>query len=191
MSPSPSSSDVAAHVESLFDAEAVRRAVAALGARIEADLGDRDPLLLALLGGSVIFFADLVRAFSQPVRFEFVDVGYHLDATVGPGGGEVLSIRYPVPVPLEGQTVLVLKDVVSSGVTEPYLEQQLRDRGAREVRFAALVDIPDARKTEFRLQYSALTAVGGGMLVGYGLKHQGRYGNLPFLGRLVAGVAGN
>jgi len=186
-SPSPTSNAPATPVESMFDAEAVRTAVTALGARIEAEIGDRDPLLLALLGGSVIFFADLVRALSRPVRFEFVDVGYHLDATVGPGGGEVLSIRYPVPVPLEGQTVLVLKDVVSSAVTEPYLEQQLRDRGAREVRFAALVDIPDARKTEFRLHYSALTAVGGGVLVGYGLKHQGRYGNLPYLGRLAEG----
>lgn len=172
--------------EELFDAETVHRSVAALGARIDTEIGDRDPLFLAILGGSVIFFADLVRSISRPVRFEFIDVGYRLDATQG-GGSEILSIRYPIPVPLEDQTVLVIKDVVSSGVTEPYLEQQLRDRGAREVRFAALVDVPDGRRTDFRLHYSALKAIGGGTLVGYGLKHRGRFGNLPHLGRLPEG----
>lgn len=173
--------------EELFDAETVHRSVAALGEKIDGDIGDRDPLVLSILGGSVIFFADLVRSFSRPVRFEFIDVGYQLDATHG-GGSEVLSIQYPIPVPLEDQTVLVLKDVVSSGVTEPYLEQQLRDRGAKEVRFAALVDVPDGRRTDFRLHYSALKAIGGGILVGYGLKHRGRFGNLPYLGRLPEGA---
>lgn len=173
-------------LEELFDTETVERSVATLAARIDAEIGDRDPLFLAILGGSVIFFADLVRATPRPVRFEFIDVGYSLDATQG-GGSEVLSIRYPIPVPIEEQTVLVIKDVVSSGITEPYLEQQLRDRGAREVRFAALVDVPDGRRTDFRLHYSALKAVGGGTLVGYGLKHQGRFGNLSYLGRMSGG----
>lgn len=186
MTEQPPHSNLPSGLEELFDAKTVERSVAALGARIDDEIGERDPLFLAILGGSVIFFADLVRAVTRPVRFEFIDVGYQLDATEG-GGGEVLSIRYPIPVPLADQTVLVIKDVVSSGVTEPYLEQQLRDRGAREVRFAALVDVPDGRRTDFRLHYSALRAVGGGTLVGYGLKHEGRFGNLPYLGRIAGG----
>jgi hypoxanthine phosphoribosyltransferase len=172
-------------VEPLFDAETVRDSVAALGRQLETELGEEDPLLIALLGGSVIFFADLVRAIARPVRFEFIDAAYRLDDAAGEEGGELLSIRYPIPIDIAGQSILVLKDVVSSAVTEPYLEQQLRDHGAREVRFAALIDMPDERKTAFNLHYRALTTHRHGLLVGYGLKHRGRYGNLPYVGRLA------
>ena len=80
--------------------------------------------------------------------------------------------------------VLVLKDVVTSGITEPYLEQQLRDHGAREVRFAALIDIPDERKTDFQVGYAAFQTGRQGLLVGYGLKQDGLYGNLPYVARI-------
>ncbi len=175
-------------IEPLFDAETVRDSVAALGRQIAAELGDEDPLLIALLGGSVIFLADLVRAIERPVRFELIDVAYHVDPAAGGDEGGLLSIRYPIPIDIAGQSVLVLKDVVSSAVTEPYLEQQLRDHGAREVRFAALIDMPDERKTAFDLQYRALVTHRHGLLVGYGLKHHGLYGNLPYVGRLAEGA---
>lgn len=169
-------------IETLFDVATVRDSVAALGRQLGEELGREDPLLVALLGGSVIFLADLVRAIERPVRYEFIDVAY------GEEGSGVLRIQYPIPIDIAGQNVLVLKDVVSSAVTEPYLEQQLRDHGAREVRFAALIDLPDERKTAFDLHYRALTARRRGILVGYGLKHQGRYGNLPYVGRLADGA---
>lgn len=172
-------------VETLFDAESVRASVAALGRRLSEDLGAEDPLLVALLGGSVIFLADLVRAIEQPVRFEFIDVAYREDPDAGTEDGGLTRIHYPIPIDIAGQSVLVLKDVISSGITEPYLEQQLRDHGAREVRFAALVDMPDERKTAFDLEYYALSTRRRGLLVGYGLKHHGRYGNLPYVGRVA------
>lgn len=172
------------NVDPLFDADTVRESVSALGRQISDELGGEDPLLVALLGGSVIFLADLVRAIGRPVRYELIDVGVS-QTEGGEENGGVVEIHYPIPVDIAGQSVLVLKDVVSSGVTEPYLEQQLRDHGARTVRFAALIDMPDERKTEFELHYRALTAERqGGLLVGYGLKHAGRYGNLPYVGRL-------
>jgi len=171
-------------VESLFDAATVRDSVAALGRQISAELGGEDPLLVALLGGSVIFLADLVRAIEVPVRFELIDVDYQVDPGADEEGDGVVRIHYPIPIDIVGQSVLVLKDVVSSAVTEPYLEQQLRDHGAREVRFAALIDLPEERKTAFELRYRALTTSRQGILVGYGLKHLGRYGNLPYVGRL-------
>ncbi len=154
MSPAPAPPDI----ETLFDAETVRESVAALGRKIDAELGDEDPLLIALLGGSVIFLADLVRAIPRPVRFEFIDVAYHVDPALDETEDEVMRIEYPIPIEIAGQSVLVLKDVVSSAVTEPYLEQQLRDHGAAQVRFAALIDLPDERKTAFDLHYSALTS---------------------------------
>ena len=184
MSPAPALPDI----ETLFDAETVRESVAALGRKLDAELGDEDPLLIALLGGSVIFLADLVRAIPRPVRFEFIDVAYQEDPIISSEEEGLLRIQYPIPIDIAGQSVLVLKDVVSSAVTEPYLDQQLRDHGARKVRFAALIDMPDERKTAFDLDYRALTTRRHGLLVGYGLKHQGRYGNLPYVGRLADGA---
>jgi hypoxanthine phosphoribosyltransferase len=187
-----------AGIEVLFEEAEVRDSVTALGRLISEELGPEDPFLIALLGGSVIFLADLVRAIEQPVRYGLIDVAYRADraepaiaadAAEGEEVAEVLRIEYPIPIEIGGQSVLVLKDVVSSGVTEPYLEQQLRDHGAREVRFAALIDMPDERKTAFGLHYSALTTHRKGLLVGYGLKHEGRYGNLPYVGRLGDGTA--
>lgn len=170
------------NLEPLFDADSVRAQVRELGRKIGQETDGQDPLLIALLGGSVIFLADLVRAIERPVRFEFIQVG--LDPAgdaVEPG---VIQIRYPLPLDLAGQSVLVLKDVVTSGVTEPYLEQQLRDHGARDVRFAALIDIPDERKTDFQVGYAAFRTGRQGLLVGYGLKHDGLYGNLPYIARI-------
>jgi hypoxanthine phosphoribosyltransferase len=172
-------------IEPLFDAEALRTSVQELGRRINDELAGEDLLLVALLGGSVIFLADLVRAIERPVRFEFIQVGQEGSAdTASTGDIGVTRIQYPLPLDVAGQSVLVLKDVVTSGVTEPYLEQQLRDHGAREVRFAALIDIPDERKTAFEVSYAAFRTGRQGVLVGYGLKQDARYGNLPYVGRL-------
>jgi hypoxanthine phosphoribosyltransferase len=157
----------------------VRTQVQDLGHRIGEEM-EEDTLLIALLGGSVIFLADLVRAIERPVRFEFIQVGF--EGETAEAG--VVEIRYPLPLDLAGQSVLVLKDVVTSGVTEPYLEQQLRDHGARDVRFAALIDIPDERKTDFQVRYAAFQTGRQGLLVGYGLKHDGLYGNLPYVARI-------
>jgi hypoxanthine phosphoribosyltransferase len=175
-------------IKILFDARAIAARVQALGQRLQREVAQEDPLVVTLLGGSVIFLADLVRAIERPVRFEFIDVAYRVDADAGVETDGLLSIRYPIPIEIAGQSLLVLKDVVSSAVTEPYLEQQLRDHGARQVRFAALIDMPDERKTAFDLHYRALVTHRHGLLVGYGLKHEGRFGNLPYVGRLADGA---
>jgi hypoxanthine phosphoribosyltransferase len=175
-------------IEPLFDAAALRASVTELGARLGEDLGrDGEPLLLAILGGSLIFLADLVRAIDRPVRFELMQVGYSDGAESGEAPGlqeRVQNIHYPIPVEIAERRVVVLKDVVSSGVIEVYLAEQLRQHGAREVRFAALIDLPNERKTAFTVDYRAFSTWRDGVLVGYGLKHEGRYGNLPYIGRL-------
>lgn len=164
-------------LEILFDAAAVRERVAELGRQIAGEIGSEDPLVVGLLEGTLIFLADLVRAIPAPVRFELIQVHSGEDSGV-------IRIEYPIPVEISGQSVLVVKDVVASGVTEPYLAQQLRDHGARQVRFVTLVDLPDERKTDFRPDYAAFSTPRRGVLVGYGLKHMGRYGNLSSVGRV-------
>jgi hypoxanthine phosphoribosyltransferase len=164
-------------IEILFDAATIRDRVAELGRQIESEIGSEDPLLVGLLEGSLIFLSDLVRAVPAPVRFELIQVHSGEDSGV-------IRIEYPIPVDIAGQSVVVVKDVMASGVTEPYLGQQLRDHGARQVRFATLVDLPDERKTDFRPDYAAFSTSRRGVLVGYGLKHLGRYGNLSSVGRV-------
>lgn len=166
-------------VETVFSAEEIHRRVRELGQRLDRELPG-DPLLVSLLGGSVIFLADLVRAIPRPVRYEFI----HVEAT-GSGEGP-RSLHFPVPFAVAGESVVLLKDVVTTGITEVYLVDQLRNQGAREVKLAALVDIPGERRTDVEPDYAVLTAERPGRLVGYGLKHRGRHGNLPYVGRLAA-----
>lgn len=168
-------------VVTLYDATAIAGRVRDLGATIERDKEFGDPLVVALLGGSVVFLADLIRTISAPLRFEFVHVQYQ------PGDSdEPLRIHYPIPVEVAGQKLLVLKDVVSSGIIETYLANELRMHGAKEIRFAALIDVPSERKTGFVLDYALFTVERNGTFVGYGLKHQGRHGNLPAIGLIEA-----
>jgi hypoxanthine phosphoribosyltransferase len=180
------SSHPQARVESLFDSHSLSASVLELGRRVGMELGDEDPVVIAVLGESVIFFADLVRAIRRPVRFEMIHVEYSQSAAgEAPARTPVLDIHYPMPIEIAGQTVVLVKDVVESGIIESYLDQQLRDRGARAVKLVALIDMPAERKISLEVDYHAFQTSRQGVLVGYGLKHGGRYGNLPFIGRLL------
>lgn len=171
-------------IEPLFQADEIEREVRDLGRRLADDLASDDPLFLSLLGGSVIFLADLVRAYQPSVRFEFVQVGYrHPEVSAA----DLLEIQYPIPIDVTDQSLVVVKDVISTGVTETYLSAQFLQKGARSVRFAALIDLPDERRTDLDVVYRAFTMDHAGPLVGYGLKFHGRHGNLPYIGRLTDG----
>ncbi len=169
-------------IKTLFSADEIEREVLDLGRRLHADHGESDPVFLSLVGGSVIFLADLVRAYDAPVRFELLHVGYRHPEVAA---AEVMEIHYPIPVELEGQHLLVVKDVVTSGVTETYLAEQLYQKGAASVGFVALIDMPDSRKTELEVDYRVFSLERSDPLVGYGLKHRGRFGNLPSIGLWV------
>lgn len=163
----------------LFDAATIAEKVRHLGHQLARDPELENPLIVAMLGGSVVFLADLIRNMDRPLRFEFIHVQY----TVG-DAGEAMQIHYPIPVEVAGQRLLVLKDVVASGIIETYLANELRLHGAKEVRFAALIDVPGERKTGFTLDHALFTVERNGIFVGYGLKHQGHHGNLPYIGLL-------
>jgi hypoxanthine phosphoribosyltransferase len=167
-------------IQTLYDAETIQQKVAELGQRIEQDLGDADPWVISIVGGSVLFLADLVRSLSQPVRFDFVQVQYAVSAH----DGDLLEIHYPISLDVMDQNLVVIKDVVVSGVIENYLANQFRDRGAKKVIFAALIDVPERRTTDFHPNYSLFRAERQGIFVGYGLKHEGRFGSLPYIGQI-------
>lgn len=160
----------------LYEERAIRDRVAALGQQLAQE--ESQSLIISLIGGSVIFLADLVRCLGRPVRYGFIQVGY-LDGDDG-----TMKIHYPISLNVADQRLLILKDVVSTGVTEQYLTQQFLQRGAFEVRFAALLDLPEERRTDLETDFHLFTPRRGGNFVGYGMKYKGLYGNLVYIGRL-------
>ena len=172
-------------IKVLFDARAIAARVQALGQRLQREVAHEDPLVVSLLGGSVIFLADLIRSISTPLRYEFVQLEYKSHEEQGEE--EVTDIQYPIPIDVQGQSVMVLKDVVSTAIIETYLGNHFLQLGARKVRFVALVDLPKERKTHCQVDYSVFTTERSARLVGYGMKHLGRHGNLPYVGYVQEG----
>ena len=166
-------------IKELFDARTLANRVHDLGRQLQREVGPTDPLVLSVLGGSVVFLADLVRAIKTPLRYEFIHVGQQEEAE-----DSAVALHYPVPIDVRDQHLLVVKDVVSSAVIETYLRNQFLEMGARRVQVVALVDLPKERTVHFQVDYSVFTTQRNARLVGYGLKLDGRYGGLPYVGYL-------
>ena len=166
-------------IETVHTTEAIHSRIAQLAQEVDEAIGERNPLILSLLSGSFIFVADFVRAIERPLRYEFVQTLYGAADQDG-----ILDIRFPIEVDVSGELVLLIKDVVDTGLTEAYLRTQLEDRGAAEVQIAALIDMPDQRRNEIQTDFRAFEARREGILVGYGMKRDGLHGNLPHIGRL-------
>jgi hypoxanthine phosphoribosyltransferase len=163
----------------LYDAATIASKIDALGRQIEHEMPE-ETLVLSNRGGSIIFLADLVRAIRRPIRFDFLQVQY----SYSNGLDDRLDIHFPMAIDVQDQPVLVVKDVISTGVVDTFLRDQLAKRGAREVRFATLLDLPEKRRTQFEPEYTAFLPKKTGRFVGYGIQYGGLYGNLDYLGLL-------
>ena len=168
-------------IKLLFEANDIQRRVKGLGQRLERDKPLEDPLFISIVGGSVLFLADLIRTMAEPIRYEFVQVHYAASGR----GGDILEVGYPISLDVSGQDILVVKDVVSTGVIESYLKSQFQHRGARRVVFATLIDVKGERTTDFQPDYQLFTVEHAGVFVGYGLQYQGRWGNLSYIGEVI------
>ena len=167
-------------IELLFEASEIQRRVKGLGQRLQRDKPLEDPLFISIVGGSVLFLADLIRTMTEPIRYEFIQV--HFAATGR--DGDILEVHYPISLDVSGQDILVVKDVVSTGVIESYLRSQFQQRGARKILFTALIDVESERTTDFKPDYRLFAAERSGVFVGYGLKYKGRWGNLSYIGEV-------
>ncbi len=148
--------------------------IAAVGRRISADYAGGDLVLVGILKGAALFLADLLRAVEGRVRFELVNV-----ETRPATGGDAVELSYATHVHLEGAHALVLKDICHSGVTEQYLLTQLSQQRPASLDVAALINRPRARRVALEPKYVVLPEAPDGILVGYGMEHDGRWGNLP------------
>lgn len=164
----------------LFDKEQIARRIDELGAEIRRDAGEREIVLLAVLKGSAVFLADLLRALPGSVRFEFLDkVQDFADETIA----EAMEIDFFNHADLRGKNVYLLKDIVSTGVIENYLLSQLRLSEPASLKLVALLDRPEARTVPLETDYAGFR-VGDGKFVGYGLEQENSRGNLPYIASL-------
>jgi hypoxanthine phosphoribosyltransferase len=163
-----------------FSAEEIAERVASLGADIRTGAGKNEVFLLGILKGTAVFLSDLLRAIPDKVSYGFIDVIRDIaDTEVA----NALEIDFLSHTELAGRHVYVLKDVVSTGVIENYLLTQLRTQQPAALKLVALLDRPEARTVDITPDHRAFE-IGGGIFVGYGLEHEGRHGNLPYIGKV-------
>jgi len=167
-------------VRPVFTAEAIAARVSELAAAIRRDSGNEEVFFLCILKGASIFLADLLRSVTGDVSYGFIDV---IRDAEGNSTADALEIDFLSFTDIQGRHVFVLKDVVNTGVIENYLLSQLRQHAPASLRLVALLDRPDARTVDVTADFSAFT-ITDGTFAGYGLEHQRRFGNLPYIGRV-------
>ena len=165
------------NLEPLFTAEQIQVRISELGAEIARDYAGSNPLLVGVLKGACIFLSDLVRAVDARLSLEFIAISSY--GTSMRSSGEVRIVK-DLDVPVEGRDILVVEDIVDTGLTLSYLLATLHRRGAKSVRLAALLDKWERREREVKIDYLGFR-IPDAFVVGYGLDFAERYRNLPYI----------
>jgi len=165
------------NLEPLISSEQIQARVAELGAEIARDYRDSTPLLIGVLKGALLFLSDLVRATDLRLNLEFMAISSYGASTRS--SGEVKIVK-DLDVPVEGRDILVVEDIVDTGLTLSYLIASLHGRGAKSVRLAALLDKWERREREVTIDYLGFK-IPDAFVVGYGLDFAERYRNLPYI----------
>ena len=160
--------------------EEIRLRIKELGAEITRDYAGLNPLLIGVLKGACFFLSDLLRAIDTRVSIEFMAISSYGSSTRT--SGEV-RIMKDLDVAIEGRHILVVEDIVDTGLTLSYLLANLASRGAASVKLAALLDKHERRQKEVKIDYLGFQ-IPDEFVVGYGLDFAERYRNLPFIGVL-------
>jgi hypoxanthine phosphoribosyltransferase len=158
----------------LTEAE-VQRKVRWLARKVSADLAGQEVLLVGVLKGAFIFMADLARRMKFPVKMDFVRLASYGSGTVSSGK---VKITKDLETSLKGKDVLIVEDIIDTGVTLHYLFRRLKARKPRSLRTVALLDKPSRRKVRFRPDYVGFT-ISDHFVVGYGLDWNEEFRNLP------------
>ena len=168
----------------LFDQAQLEAKVAQLGEQISRDYEGKDLLLVGVLKGSVVFMADLMRRITVPAAIDFMAVSSYGSGVKTSG---VVRILKDLDRSIEGKDLLIVEDILDSGMTLHYLRDLLRDRGCASVRIVTLLDKPERRKVGIHPDYVGFQ-IPDAFVVGYGLDYAEKYRNLPYVGILKPSV---
>jgi hypoxanthine phosphoribosyltransferase len=163
--------------ETIVEAHELQTRVRELGAEITRDYAGREVLLLGVLKGAVFFLADLMRHVGLPCELDFMAVSSYGSLTDSSG---VVRILKDLDAPIEGKDVLIVEDIVDSGLTLNYLLRNLRGRDPRTLEVCALLVKPGRRKIDLPIRYVGFE-IPNRFVVGYGLDLDQRYRNLPYV----------
>jgi hypoxanthine phosphoribosyltransferase len=166
--------------EILITEDRIAAKIAELAGRISADYADRELLLVGVLKGAVMLMSDLARALTRPVTLEFMAVSSYGSATSSSG---IVRILKDLDRDISGQHVLVVEDIVDSGLTLSWLLKNLRTRQPASLEVMALLRKPDAIKVDVPVKYVGFD-IPNEFVVGYGLDYAERYRDLPYVARL-------
>ena len=167
--------------ETLVEAEALQSRVRELAAEISRDYRGRDLLLVCVLKGAVFFASDLMRQLEVPCELDFMAVASYGSVTDSSG---VVRILKDLEAPIEGRNVLIVEDIVDSGLTLQYLLRSLGARNPASVEVCALLTKPERRKVDLPVRYVGFE-IANRFAIGYGLDHGERYRNLPYVAALT------
>jgi hypoxanthine phosphoribosyltransferase len=165
-------------------AEQIADEIAELAKLIDADYADREPLLVGVLKGAAMFMSDLARALERPSTMEFMAVSSYGSSTTSSG---VVRILKDLDRDIAGQHVLIVEDIIDSGLTLSWLLRNLASRNPASIEVVALLRKPDAIKVDVPVRYVGFD-IPNEFVVGYGLDYAERYRNLPYIGRLRPSV---
>ena len=164
----------------LLDEEQIRAKVAELGARISEDYRSKKPFFLGVLKGCFVFMADLMRFVTVPCMMDFMAVSSYGSGTSTTGA---VRITKDLSRNIEGLDLIIVEDILDSGVTLHYLKNYLSSRNPASIRIATLLDKPERRRADIHADYFCFT-VPDEFVVGYGLDFSEKYRNLPYIGIL-------
>lgn len=157
--------------------EEMRKRIKELGLRIAEDYQDKDLLMIGVLKGAFAFFADLARAIPLPLRVDFLVVFSYAGKKKSSGKVKLVS---ELPKGLKGQDILLVEDIVDSGLTLTLLKKKIMACKPNSLRFCTLLDKPQRREAEVEIDYVGFT-ISNQYVVGYGLDYQNKYRNLPYI----------
>jgi hypoxanthine phosphoribosyltransferase len=165
------------NLEPLISAERIQTRIGQLGLEIARDYAGKNPLLIGVLKGACMFLSDLMRAIDMSLGIEFMAISSYGSSTRSSGEVRILK---DLDVAIEGRDILVVEDIVDTGLTLSYLLANLRSRGAASVKLVALLDKPERRLREVEINYLGFS-IPDAFVVGYGLDFAERYRNLPYI----------
>ncbi|MFC7682269.1 hypoxanthine phosphoribosyltransferase [Paenibacillus sp. GCM10028914] len=173
--------------EVLFSEEEIQAKVKELGEKLSAEYEGRDPLVICVLKGAFIFMADLVKNITVPMELDFMAVSSYGASTKSSG---VVKIIKDLDVSVEGRDVLIVEDIIDSGLTLSYLIELLENRSAKSVAVVTLFDKPARRTVDLQADYTGFV-IPDAFVVGYGLDYAEHYRNLPYIGVLKPEIYSN
>lgn len=166
--------------EILFTEETIKQRVRELGVQISKDYAGKTILMCGILKGAVTFYTDLARAIDTPVLFDFMSCSSYGSGTTSSGA---VMVRKDLDTNVQGKDVLIVEDIIDTGITLSHLVPLLKERGANSVKLATLLSKPARRQVDVPVDYNGFE-IPDAFVVGYGLDYDGRYRNLPYIGIL-------